>query len=78
MTSFIKSDLVLVRSDTGDGGWSLHTRAQIEEAERLDDVPEMILSGPSAWTSETEDARGHWSRPDNADYDEALSILNRT
>ena len=54
--------LKLVRSDEGDGGWSLHDGDGQEE-------PELLLSG----TAE-KDYRGEWSRPDAQDIRAALSL----
>jgi hypothetical protein len=54
--------LQLVRSDTGDGGWSLHG-----QHDAPDDSP--LLSG------EAERIEGEWSRPNQDDYDIAEKRL---
>lgn len=65
-----KNDLVLCRSDMGDGGWSLHapgaTDEQIAEGEALP-----LLDGPAEW----DDAVGDWDRPNDADYAAAIKRL---
>jgi hypothetical protein len=70
MTELTAADLILVRSDTGDGGWSLHTKEQIEMAEP-DESPCSLISGPSPMYG------GEWARPDARDYERALRIANR-
>lgn len=63
-------DLVLCRSDKGDGGWSLHapgtTDQQIAGGES---VP--LLSGEAEWDSRA----GDWSQPDEDDYRAAIAEL---
>ena len=71
MATYTKADLILVRSNTGDGGWSLHTKDQIKDAEEHDDVPELVGSGPA------EAVGDGWSRPNADDYAAALSNANR-
>ena len=56
--------LIVTRSDTGDGGWSIHTKQQIEDAEAHDEAPDLILSGPSEWDVQADD----WVRPDADDF----------
>lgn len=68
-TPYTHADLVLVRSDTGDGGWSLHLRGDADDSDP-------VAYGPADWVAETEDEYGHWSRPDDRDYDDALAKLN--
>lgn len=63
--------LVLVRSASGDGGWSLHTPEQIADADAHDDVPEFLLSGPANWDAEADD----WDRPTKADCTAAFSKI---
>lgn len=46
-------EMDLVRSDNGDGGWSLHP----------DGEDSLVLSGPSEC-----DGDGDWLRPNGADY----------
>jgi hypothetical protein len=53
-------ELELCRSDTGDGGWSLHL---------TDDDSTLVLDGPS-----DADSDGEWLRPDPADYDDARRL----
>jgi hypothetical protein len=71
MTELTAADLILVRSDTGDGGWSLHTKEQIEMAEP-DEAPCSLISGPSQMGAD-----GEWARPNISDYAQALRIANR-
>jgi hypothetical protein len=66
-------NLVLVRDNCGTGGWSLHTQAQIDDAAAHDDVPDYVLSGAADYVDATDDAYGHWSRPNQADYDAAAA-----
>lgn len=61
-------DLILIRSDQGDGGWSLHTKQQIEEANAHDEAPGYVLSGPATWDDQADD----WDRPNVEDYRTAL------
>lgn len=62
--------LVLVRSDRGDGGWSLHAPGSGDDAIASGDAPP-LLSGPSEW----DDGVGGWSRPNQADLREARRRL---
>jgi hypothetical protein len=66
--------LVLIRSTAGDGGWSLHTPEQIADADAIDDVPEVLLSGDAQWDAENDE----WDRPTRADcvdaYNAALAL----
>jgi len=73
---YTRDDLMLLRSDTGDGGWSLHTKDAVILAEASGDVPETIISGHAEWIEENDLHRGHWNRPNWADYEEALAIVN--
>ncbi len=71
MTATIETyGLELVRSDTGDGGWSLHNPADENE----DGYSPVLLSGPAEWIG-TEDDYNEWNRPTQADYD--LAEYNR-
>lgn len=58
-----KLNFVLCRSDTGDGGWSLHAPGSTDEEIGSGDAP-YLVSGPAGWDEE----KGDWSRPDEADY----------
>ena len=61
-------DFVVIRSDTGDGGWSLHWLHDEDE----DGMPSSILvSGPSSLDPET----GEWQRPGREDYADAIEVL---
>jgi hypothetical protein len=63
--------ITLVRSDMGDGGWSLHgRRADIDDGKDPDGAWPILLSGES----ET-DAEGEWLRPNAADLTEARERL---
>ena len=55
-------DLVLVRSDQGDGGWSLHPAGSTDEQIRDGNV---LVSGPAQW----DDDEGDWDRPNAQDYE---------
>lgn len=57
----IASHLVLIRSDTGDGGWSLHHKSM----EDADGVPTRVLVSGSSDLDVTMDA---WMRPNDEDY----------
>ena len=70
---FAGSPLCLLRSDAGDGGWSLHTAEQIADADANDEAPEVLCSGPAEWDTEADD----WSRPNAADIAEALDARQR-
>jgi hypothetical protein len=59
--------LVLCRSDAGDGGWSLHAPGSTDEDIASGDAPP-LLSGTAEW-------QGVWSRPNAADYRDALTKL---
>jgi hypothetical protein len=54
--------LMMVRSDAGDGGWSLHLSAADTKI-ASGDAP-ALLTGPAQW----DDAAQEWDRPDAADY----------
>lgn len=54
-----RDEIEVLRSDLGDGGWSLH---------RGDDA-QVLASGEAAWDEE----RGEWDRPIEADYAAALA-----
>lgn len=58
-------DLELVRSDAGDGGWSIHLRGSLDlQNDPMPDAP--LLSGLA------ERIGGYWDRPTSNDYDTAL------
>lgn len=65
-------DLVLCRSDTGDGGWSLHAPGATDEAIASGDAMP-LTNGNAEWLAGSKD----WSRPDQRDYSLALMILQR-
>ena len=56
-----QGDLVLVRSDTGDGGWSLHPAGSTDEQIASGDAP-VLVSGTAQWVD------GDWDRPNAQDY----------
>lgn len=60
-------DLILCRSDFGDGGWSLHAPG-VDEAAIADGTAPPLLTGPADWDA-TERV---WDRPSPADYALAL------
>lgn len=53
----------LVRSDMGDGGWSLHPAGYDDKDFAAGNVP-VLVSGIAEW----DDALGEWDRPNEADY----------
>ena len=57
------TDLVLVRSDSGDGGWSLHPAGSTDDQIASGDAP-YLASGPARW----DDDEGDWDRPNASDY----------
>jgi hypothetical protein len=59
-----QGDLVLVRSDTGDGGWSLHPAGSTDEQIASGDAP-YLVSGTAQWVD------GDWDRPNAQDYAKA-------
>jgi hypothetical protein len=63
--------LELVRSDTGDGGWSLHA----PELEDEDGWSPVLVSGPAEWVPVNDWDTG-WSRPNQGDYDAAEAKRN--
>lgn len=62
--------LMLLRSDQGDGGWSLHPRT---DADAEPDAMEVLVSGTANW----DDDRDEWDRPNEADIRTALDALKR-
>lgn len=68
-----QKDLILVRSDEGDGGWSLHSTKQIADAKAHNDAPEYLAAGPAQWDELLNHGYGDWNRPNGHDYAEALS-----
>jgi hypothetical protein len=55
----------LVRSDQGDGGWSLHEPdATDEEIAEGSGRGVYLVSGPSLWNHDAD----AWDRPDDSDY----------
>jgi hypothetical protein len=65
------TDLVLVRSDAGDGGWSLHAPGATDEQIAEGDAP-ALLTGEADM-----DDDGEWTAPTADDYAAALMILAR-
>lgn len=61
------TDLTLCRSDTGDGGWSLHAPGATDREIGEGNAP-VLLDG----TAELVD--GDWNRPNAADYAEAFAV----
>ena len=61
---------MLVRSDAGDGGWSLHAPGSTDDEIASGDAPPLV-SGPS-----DTDRDGEWERPDGADYADAMFKLS--
>jgi hypothetical protein len=63
------TELVLVRSDAGDGGWSLHAPGATDEQIAEGDAP-ALLTGEADM-----DDDGEWTAPTADDYAEALRRL---
>ena len=61
-------DLVLCRSDAGDGGWSLHPPGSTDAQIASGDAPYLIAG------SATRQSDGEWSRPTRDDYAHAWAI----
>lgn len=61
-------NLILVRSDQGDGGWSLHAPGVTDKEIAQGDAPP-LLSGTA-----TQDDQGEWDRPDSTDYARAWTV----
>ena len=57
----VDADLVLCRSDCGDGGWSLHPAGSTDEQIASGDAP-VLVSGTAQWGD------GDWDRPNAQDY----------
>jgi hypothetical protein len=69
MASYDLGRLELVRSDMGDGGWSIHVRrTDVDEAtDPIGAWPIVLSDGDGAW-DETE---REWARPNAGDWAEA-------
>lgn len=65
----LSNELVLCRSDAGDGGWSLHAPRSTDEEIASGAAP-YLVSGPAG-----KNATGGWSRPNEADYQAAAEKL---
>jgi hypothetical protein len=63
------SDLVLCRSDKGDGGWSLHAPGSTDEDIATGNAPPLLTGQGERGALE------HWTRPAPIDYARALRIL---
>ena len=61
--------LFLLRSDTGDGGWSLHTQAQVDASDATGEAIEALTSGPAVYDSEAD----RFDRPNNDDLEAAYA-----
>lgn len=70
MKDAIFRDLVLCRSDQGDGGWSLHAPDSTDEAIAAGDAPP-LLTGTARWIG------GAWSRPTHSDITRATVAYYR-
>lgn len=65
-----EDDLILCRSDGGDGGWSLHAPDATDEQIASGDEPPLAC-GPADMDEDT----GYWSRPNCEDYQAAFKEL---
>jgi hypothetical protein len=71
MKKYWTSDkLILVRSDQGDGGWSLHAPWATADQIASGDGPPLQI-GSADYTSD-----GEWARPDRFDYARAMNVLS--
>jgi hypothetical protein len=70
MTKITVNDLVLCRSDEGDGGWSLHAPGSTDNAIATGNAP-YLASGSAT------DIENGWDRPNAADYHAALAALKQ-
>lgn len=61
--------LRLMRSDQGDGGWSLHTETQMHAARENEEPADVLLSGPSERNGK------EWARPNRDDLHDALKAM---
>lgn len=61
-------DLVLVRSDAGDGGWSLHATGSTSQQIAEGEAPPLV-SGTAALRDP--DDHNSWDAPTQKDYDRA-------
>jgi len=64
--------LVLCRSDSGDGGWSLHPPGSTDEQIANGTSP-CLSFGPAAWSEDAQD----WDRPNSLDYHHATEAYFR-
>lgn len=70
--------LELVRSDMGDGGWSLHAhRTDVDESDDPVAAWPMVACGEAAWVETDGDWIGDWSRPNEDDYAVALGAARK-
>lgn len=60
-------DFEVIRSDQGDGGWSIHWKHDEEDEDGLTPV---LVSGPADWLSS-----GEWNRPNKEDFADAIDAL---
>jgi hypothetical protein len=65
------SDLVVCRSDAGDGGWSLHAPWATDGQIANGDQPP-LRSGPATW----DEQKRVWDRPNERDRQEAMNVLS--
>ena len=70
MTSNTTTAMILVRSDHGDGGWSLHPAGVTDDAIAEGDAL-TLADGPA------EHVGGGWDRPNAADYIAAETALRK-
>lgn len=69
-----EENLVLVRSDAGDGGWSLHAPWATDE-QIADGSEPPLMSGPADWV-ESRGSEVEWNRPNSLDYQQAMNVLS--
>lgn len=66
------NEIDMVRSDTGDGGWSLHP-AGYEDADYASGNVPVLASGEATQDPLTKE----WDRPNDADYAAAEEALRK-
>jgi len=68
---FRDSDFYVVRSDTGDGGWSIHYRPDEDD----EGIAPVLVSGTAKWDAELNHGYGDWNAPTAQDIADAIGIM---
>lgn len=64
----------VIRSDAGDGGWSIHW---IHDEDEEGMPSEILVSGTASWLPNLNHGYGDWNRPDASDFADAIEKLFR-